>query len=207
MWTIPNVLTSIRLLLIPVFLWFVTRGTLAGSVLALASFATASITDTLDGYFARKHGSDTDLGRFLDPFADKLLVLSAFYWGAFGVGASQSWYNIWLVHAIAVREIVITVLRTVHRMRGRQVVTAWAGKWKATVQMVTLSALLTFEAAARVMAALGSPSGWLQSVPIWLIVQVLFGIVFIITMLSGVRYFTVNVRTMPLSPTRWPERP
>ena len=199
MWTIPNVLTSFRLLLVPVFLWFVTRGTMTGSVLALVVFVAASITDSLDGYFARKHDSHTDLGRFLDPLADKLLVLSAFYWGAFGWGASQAWFNIWLVHLIALREIVITGLRTFQRRSGRQMVTAWAGKWKATLQMVTLCTLLTFEAAARVMAALSGPSAWLQSVQVWLIIQVLFAATFMITIVSGVRYFTVNARTMPLS--------
>jgi len=190
MWTIPNVLTMIRLLLVPVFLWFVTRGTMAGSVLALVAFVTASITDSLDGYFARKHGTHTDLGRFLDPLADKLLVLSAFYWGATGLGASRIWFPIWLVHLIALREVIITGMRTFQ---------AWAGKWKATFQMVTLCTLLTFEAGARVMAAIGGPSAWLASVPFWLIIQLLFAATFILTILSGVRYFTVNARTMPLT--------
>lgn len=201
MWTIPNVLTTIRLLLVPVFLWFVTHGTMTGSVLALVAFVTASITDSLDGYFARKHDTHTDLGRFLDPLADKLLVLSAFYWGAIGVGASRIWFPIWFVHLIALREIIITGLRTYQRMHNRQVITAWAGKWKATFQMVTLCTLLTFEAGARVMDALGGPSAWLASIPVWLIIQLLFAATFVLTILSGIRYFTLNAKTMQLTST------
>ena len=199
MWTIPNVLTCLRLLLVPVFLWFATRGTLAGSVLALVAFIAASISDSLDGYFARKHNSHTDLGRFLDPLADKLLVLSAFYWGALGTGASMAWFNIWLIHLIAFREITITGLRTFQHSRGRQVVTAGTGKLKTTFQITTLITLLTFEAGARVMEALGGPSSWLMSIPVWLIIQVLFAAAFIITILSGYRYFTVNSMTMALT--------
>jgi len=195
---LPNTLTSIRLVLVPVFLWLITRQTLAGSVLALVTFVVASVTDSLDGYYARKYESQTDLGRFLDPLADKLLVLSAFYWGALDGSPDGGWFNIWLVHLIALREVVITVLRTVHRRTGRQIVTAWAGKWKAVAQMTVLSTVLTFEAGARVIDALGGGAGWLLSAPIWFLVQFLFGIAVVLTVVSGVRYFTVDYRTIPL---------
>lgn len=199
MWTVPNILTIFRLILVPVFLWLVTRGTLAGSVLALATFAIAGITDSLDGYIARKYGSDTDLGRFLDPLADKLLVLSAFYWAALGPTFSHLWFNIWLVHVIALREIIITTLRTIRRLQGRQVVTALEGKTKATFQMIVLSLVLTLEAGARVMTALEMPSVWIDSLTVWILVQSLFAIAVILTVVSGIRYFTVNVDTDPLT--------
>ncbi|MFC1544082.1 CDP-diacylglycerol--glycerol-3-phosphate 3-phosphatidyltransferase [Gemmatimonadota bacterium] len=195
---LPNTLTSIRLVLVPVFLWLVTRQTLPGSVLALVTFVVASVTDSLDGYYARKYSSQSDLGRFLDPLADKLLVLSAFYWGAFDGAPDGGWFNIWLVHVIALREIVITALRTMHRRSGKQIITAWAGKWKAVAQMTVLSTVLTFEAGARVFDALGGAAAWLLSAPIWFLVQSLFGIAVVLTVVSGVRYFTVNYRTIPL---------
>lgn len=199
MTALPNILTMFRLALIPVFVWMATRGTLTGSVLALAAFVTASITDSLDGYYARKYGTTTDLGIFLDPLADKLLVLSAFYWCALGVGALQIWFNIWLVHLIAVREIVITVLRMAHRRTGRQVVTTWAGKWKAGMQMGALCTVLALEAASRVADALGGPGHWIYSAPVWYLVQTLFAIAVALTVVSGIRYFTVDRRTMPLA--------
>ncbi|MFC1629329.1 CDP-diacylglycerol--glycerol-3-phosphate 3-phosphatidyltransferase [Gemmatimonadota bacterium] len=198
-WTIPNALSGFRLLLVPVFLWLMTRGTTVGAVLGVTTFAVAGITDTLDGYIARKYGSDSDLGRFLDPLADKILVLSAFYWAAIGNGTSLVWFNIWFVHIIAFREIVITTLRMVRRAQGRQVVTANEGKAKATLQMVTLSMMLTFEAASRLLAEFGIPPDWINSHIVWLVIQVLFTAALILTVISGIRYFTVNMATLPLS--------
>lgn len=201
-WTVPNALTVLRVVLVPVFLWFVTRDTLAGSVLALLTFAVAGITDTLDGYIARKYGSITDIGRFLDPLADKLLVLSVFYWAAIGVGASQAWFNIWFVHLIAVREIVITTLRTVRRRQGMQIMTATEGRLKTVMQIVTVATVLTFEAASRVMASFDLPSLWINSGAVWLLVQLLFAIALALTILSGIRYFTVHSGTVPLQENR-----
>ncbi len=198
-WTVPNALSGFRLLLVPVFLWFMTRGTTAGAVLGLTVFTVAGITDTLDGYIARKYGSDSDLGRFLDPLADKILVLTAFYWAAIGSGASLVWFSIWLVHIIAIREIVITTLRTVRRAQGRQVVTATEGKAKATLQMVTLSTVLIFEAGSRLFVEFGLPSDWIHSTTVWVVIQVLFAATLILTVISGIRYFTVNLATAPLS--------
>ncbi len=202
MWTIPNVLTCFRLVLIPVFLWFATRGTAGGAVTAGIVFLVAGLTDTLDGWIARRYGSDSDLGRFLDPLADKLLVLSAFYWAALGIGASRSWFSIWLVHLIALREIAITVLRTVRRMRGEQVITAAEGKAKTTWQIITIAAVLIFEAAARVAEAVGLPGAWIDSGAVWWLVQGLFAAALVLTVISGVRYFTVNAATMPVTGKR-----
>lgn len=198
-WTLPNALTILRIVLVPLFLWQALQGTTSGSIIALVAFIAASVTDSLDGYYARKHGTDTDLGRFLDPLADKLLVLSAFYWGAVGTGAARPWFSIWLVHLIALREVVITGLRMVHRRGGRQVVTAWAGKWKTVMQLTTIITVLVFEAAAHVMADVGLPSVWIGSVPIYVLIQVLFLAAVLLTVISGVRYFTSDNRTEPLS--------
>jgi len=118
---------------------------------------------------------------------------------AIGYGASQSWFSIWLVHIIALRELTITTLRTVRRVQGRQVVTALEGKAKATFQMVTLSLVLTLEAGARVLNEFGVAPDWIHSGPVQAVIQLLFTGVLILTVLSGVRYFTVNVSTEPLS--------
>ena len=76
-WTIPNVLTMIRLLLVPVFVVVYFRTTVEPKYIALAIFAAASLTDMLDGYLARKLNQVTDFGKLFDPLADKLMVLSA----------------------------------------------------------------------------------------------------------------------------------
>ena len=76
-WTIPNVLTMIRLLLVPVFVVVYFRTSAEPKYTALAIFAAASLTDMLDGYLARKLNQITDFGKLFDPLADKLMVLSA----------------------------------------------------------------------------------------------------------------------------------
>ena len=76
-WTIPNVLTMIRLLLVPVFVLVYFRTSAEPKYAALAIFAAASLTDMLDGYLARKLNQITDFGKLFDPLADKLMVLSA----------------------------------------------------------------------------------------------------------------------------------
>ena len=76
-WTIPNVLTMIRLLLVPVFVVVYFRTAAEPKYAALAVFAAASLTDMLDGYLARKLNQITDFGKLFDPLADKLMVLTA----------------------------------------------------------------------------------------------------------------------------------
>ena len=76
-WTIPNVLTMIRLLLVPVFVVVYFRTTAEPKYAALAVFAAASLTDMLDGFLARKLNQITDFGKLFDPLADKLMVLTA----------------------------------------------------------------------------------------------------------------------------------
>lgn len=195
---LPNILTGLRLVLVPVFLWLATRGTTTGAVGALVVFIVASITDSLDGYYARKHGTVTDLGRFLDPLADKLLVLGAFYWAALGTGAYRTWFWIWLVHLITLREVGITALRMVHRRQGRQIVTAWAGKWKTVAQITVLITVLVFEAAARVLAGQGISPDWLEALPTVVWVDLLFGLAVVLTLYSGLRYLT-RARIEPLT--------
>ena len=83
-WTVPNVLTMLRLVLIPVFIWFFCLAHPAGQpvrkdwlMASLAVFVAASLTDMLDGYLARKLNQITDFGKLFDPLADKLMVLTA----------------------------------------------------------------------------------------------------------------------------------
>jgi CDP-diacylglycerol---glycerol-3-phosphate 3-phosphatidyltransferase len=199
MWTLPNTLTLLRLVLVPVFLWQATRGTLSGSLLALAVFVVASVTDSLDGYYARKLGCQSDLGRFLDPLADKLLVLSAFYWAALGVGATRIWFSIWLVHLITVREVGVTLLRSAHRRRGRQVVTAASGKGKTVLQVIVLVTVLALEAGGRTLEEIGGPAAWTSSTAVWIIVQFFFLTAVALTVISGLRYFSPGAPTIPLT--------
>ncbi|MDP6040042.1 MAG: CDP-alcohol phosphatidyltransferase family protein, partial [Candidatus Latescibacteria bacterium] len=105
-WTIPNVLTVLRLVLTPVFLVLIFADNWYCKILALLVFTVASLTDFYDGKIARRDGTITSFGRFMDPLADKLLVSSALI--AFVI---LGMVEAWLVGAMLVRDVVITSLR------------------------------------------------------------------------------------------------
>ena len=107
---LPNKLTILRVIMIPFFVFFLLSG-VGGSAskwIALVIFAAASITDTLDGYIARRDNLITDFGKFMDPLADKLLVCSAMIC-MIPLGKLQAWFVI----VIIAREFIISGFRLV----------------------------------------------------------------------------------------------
>ncbi|KMM38643.1 CDP-diacylglycerol--glycerol-3-phosphate 3-phosphatidyltransferase [Guptibacillus hwajinpoensis] len=146
---LPNKITVSRIFLIPVFLIFLLaplplgETEIAGTVLlnsqliATAIFIFASVTDWIDGYIARKHNLVTNLGKFLDPLADKLLVTSAFV-SLVELGAAPAW----LVVLILSREFAVTGLRLVASSEGEVLAASNLGKLKTWIQIVAIIALL-----------------------------------------------------------------
>ncbi|NOZ09020.1 MAG: CDP-diacylglycerol--glycerol-3-phosphate 3-phosphatidyltransferase [FCB group bacterium] len=136
---LPNLLTVGRILLTPLFLYFLFSGISHGKTLALIVFIIASITDAFDGRIARKYGVVTKVGVFLDPLADKFLVLSAFvsFW-IFGE------IKLWMLLLIAFRDVVVTVLRMIMQMKGFTMKTSRAGKLKTTLQMIVIHLILIY---------------------------------------------------------------
>ncbi|UFH50966.1 CDP-diacylglycerol--glycerol-3-phosphate 3-phosphatidyltransferase [Pseudomonas sp. KNUC1026] len=138
---IPNLLTVLRVVLIPIFilLFYMPYGW--SFVAASTVFAIAAATDWLDGYLARKLGQSTPFGAFLDPVADKLMVAVAL------VLLVQEHHNIWLTLPAAViigREIVVSALREWMAELGARahVAVSNLGKWKTAAQMGALVILL-----------------------------------------------------------------
>jgi len=137
-WTIPNILTFLRFLLIPVFVYFLFQESPTSRLIALALFAIASLTDLLDGYLARKLSQDSKLGRFMDPLADKFLVVTtllAFYF-------LDNQISLWMVIAIISRDIVITVMRYLSIKKGVELKTSRLAKTKTAVQMTAIVLIL-----------------------------------------------------------------
>lgn len=129
-WTIPNVLTMIRLILVPVFVIVFQAG---HTKWALAIFCAASLTDQLDGYLARKLNQVTDFGKLFDPLADKLMVLTAlFCQGAAGV---FPWTAIWIVLG---KEILMMLGGTFMLNRGIVVSANYYGKTATVFFMASL---------------------------------------------------------------------
>ena len=134
---LPNKLTCIRMVLVPVFVLFFYIPSRAGRYLALVVFIIASLTDTADGYIARKYDLITDFGKFMDPLADKLLVSAAMI-----LLASTGEIPAWIVIIIISREFIISGFRLVASDNGRVIAAGWWGKIKTIVQMVMIIVVL-----------------------------------------------------------------
>lgn len=140
--TIATKFTMARLVLIPVFLAFMYLAEWEPFMqfAALFIFAAASITDLIDGKIARKYNQVTDLGKFLDPLADKVLVLSAMAmfceWGKFPA---------WALMIVLFREFAVTGLRLIAVGNGRVIAAGMSGKVKTAVTMAGICLLLFFD--------------------------------------------------------------
>ncbi len=138
---IPNTLTWLRILMIPAIVGLVYLPYWWADPATCAAFALAGITDSLDGYYARKLGQTSRLGAFLDPVADKLIVASAL---VLIVAKDPRWFVVIVAVVIIGREIAVSALREWMAeigARGRIAVSVW-GKYKTIVQIVGLSCLL-----------------------------------------------------------------
>ena len=131
---LPNAITIARIALVPVFLFFAYRDSDAAAVIAFALFLTASLSDILDGYLARRAGSITKVGEFLDPLADKLLVGAALF-----VLVDERSFPLWAALVIAVREVVIQVWRIKVVNAGGRLPASRFAKLKTTLQITMVS--------------------------------------------------------------------
>ena len=136
--TVSNLLSLSRILIAPLTAAAILAG---GSYipLALFLFTIASATDFFDGYCARKFNTKTKLGAFLDPLADKVLVLSTFF-AFYLVGIVQ----LWMILIIATRDILITLLRFFTVSGTAPLVTSWGAKWKTASQFFAIYFIFLF---------------------------------------------------------------
>lgn len=134
---LANKLTLLRIFLIPVFMVFLLNKIPYGAPIAAGIFIIAAITDTLDGYVARKRNEITNLGKFMDPLADKLLVSAALI-SLVQMGRLSAW----IVTIIIAREFTISILRAVAAAEGRVIAASWWGKAKTISQITAIIAIL-----------------------------------------------------------------
>ncbi len=133
----PNRLTIARVALIPVIVVLLQFETPMAQGLALVAFMIASFTDWLDGFIARRYKIVTNLGKFLDPVADKLLVLSTMI-ALCGLGRFPAWVSV----VVLFRELAVDGLRLVAVEQGRVIAAGKLGKIKTSLQMFTLVLVL-----------------------------------------------------------------
>ena len=132
-----NKLTILRVVMIPAFLLVLYLNVPYANYWALAIFAAASVTDTLDGYIARHYNQITDFGKFMDPLADKCLVTAAMLWFV-EVGQMPAWALL----IVIVREFGVSGLRMVAADKGRVIAAGWSGKVKTAATMVCIILML-----------------------------------------------------------------
>jgi CDP-diacylglycerol--glycerol-3-phosphate 3-phosphatidyltransferase len=138
--TTPNVLTLSRIAAVPLIVCLLLYPGPLTSAVAAAVFFVASITDFLDGYIARNYGSGTTLGKFLDPIADKLIVMSALIMLT-GIARTPR-VPAWMVAIIVGREIMVTGLRAIAAAEGEIIAADELGKYKMALQCIALQGLL-----------------------------------------------------------------
>ncbi|MEG0766244.1 MAG: CDP-diacylglycerol--glycerol-3-phosphate 3-phosphatidyltransferase [Clostridia bacterium] len=163
---LANRITLVRIAMIPCYLALKAWGTPGMDIVATIVFIVAALSDTLDGYIARSRGQVTNFGKFMDPIADKLLVMMALV-----LLVAQQRANVWAVLLILARELIISGFRLVAASDGRVIAAAMLGKIKTVTQLAAV-ALLT----------LGVPV--LQEIVLWIAV--------VFTLWSGWDYLVKN---------------
>jgi CDP-diacylglycerol---glycerol-3-phosphate 3-phosphatidyltransferase len=141
-WTLPNLLSFFRIGIIPVLVYLLTFTDRVSALLAAALFLIASITDYFDGYFARRNRSVSDLGKILDPLADKLMVLSVLIMLAAMDRPGEPSVPAWLVVVIIARESAVTVIRGIALSEGIVMQAETLGKYKFILQAFAVLGLL-----------------------------------------------------------------
>ena len=136
-WNVPNLLTMGRIVLIPVICILLIKATPAFTFYATLLFGLAGFTDWLDGYIARKQGLVSLTGKFLDPLADKLLILAVFI-----TTIKLGWLPVWFVILSISREVTITSLRAMAASEGMIIAAGKGGKMKTAFQIVGLIAVM-----------------------------------------------------------------
>ena len=139
-WTTPNILTLGRIATAPVIVYLLLVPDSTAMSIAAALFFIATMTDFLDGYIARSYGSGTTLGKFLDPLADKVVVISALIMLA---GTPQlPRVPAWMVAVTVIREIMVTGLRAIAAAEGLVMAAEELGKYKMALQSIAIQGLL-----------------------------------------------------------------
>jgi len=139
---LPNFLTLLRIVAVPVVVVALLDETPNGDLLAAIVFALAALTDGLDGYIARSRDTVTTFGKLMDPLADKLLITAALV-SLVSLGRLPAW----VAMVIIAREFLITGIRSIAAERGVVIAASWMGKVKTVLQIAAVFALIIFNPA------------------------------------------------------------
>lgn len=185
---LPNKLTVLRMVLVPFFVLALLWPFPHHYLVALILFGAASYTDHLDGKLARKNNQITDFGKFMDPLADKILVISALV-----CFVSLGLCDVWLVLLIIAREFMVTSVRLVAAGKGKVIAANNWGKLKTVSQIVAVCVILFTQ----YLQELGSLGGlpWISeetAVLFWCIGEIFLAAATLFSVLSGLIYLRQN---------------
>lgn len=187
---LPNKLTIGRILLVPFFVTSILIDFPLNNLAALLIFIAASITDMLDGKIARKRGLVTNFGKFADPLADKILVLSAFL-----CFVQNGWCGCIAVIFVLLREFTVTSIRLSAASNGKVVAANIWGKLKTVSQMIAIIAILTMQIILELpeLGVLFNKAIYLNLKNIFLVTgEILIWISTVFTIISGIIYVIQN---------------
>ena len=185
---LPNKLTMLRIILIPFVMFFYLASFIPfgiGKIVALVIFIIAALTDLLDGKIARKYNLVTDLGKFLDPIADKLLTAAVLFM-LMADGTIPAPWGVIIVTIIIAREFMVSALRLIAASKGTVLAADIWGKAKTMVQMIAIPICMLIP----FVLELGAAS-WLV-LTIQIVGWVALGIATILTIVSGANYLIKN---------------
>ncbi len=185
---LPNKLTVMRMVLIPFMMFFYLASFIPhgiGKIVALAIFIIAALTDLLDGKIARKYNLVTNLGKFLDPIADKILTASVLFM-IIADGTIPAPYGAIVVTIIIAREFMVSALRLLAASKGTVLAADIWGKAKTMVQMIAIPVCMLIPFVVEIAAV-----GWLV-LSIQIIGWVLLGVATVLTVVSGANYLIKN---------------
>ncbi len=140
--TLPNLLSLFRIAVVPVLVYLLMFPDPVSGVLSALLFLIASVTDYLDGYLARRHRTVSNLGKILDPIADKLLILTTRIMLAAIERPGEPGVPAWLVAVIVAREVAVTVIRGLALAEGFVMAAEELGKYKFILQSFAITGLL-----------------------------------------------------------------
>lgn len=201
--SLPNIVSLLRIVLIPVFLYFIFIPTKEHRLYALLVFIIASITDFLDGWIARRLKQESEMGKFLDPLADKFLVVAALI--AFLI--LDPLIPLWMVIVIVGRDVLITLMRYLAIRKGMSLRTSSFGKVKTAFQMISIIIIMMVFAVRRSGVHYYETDEFFKFIRVyeiylsdapdkWLVIgpYLLMAVVTLLTALSGLRYIMTNWR-------------
>ena len=183
---LANQLTTARIILTFVFIYFISQTGLVAMLMAVIVFSIASFTDWCDGYVAKKYNMVSDYGKLMDPIADKFLILAAFL--AF---IRMHLVDDWMVVLILGREIVVTGLRLFALSKGKVLAAERAGKHKTVSQIVAIFTILAFIVFKEYLT---KTNLWSNNTEIWWSfgIYILMLITVVLTLISGLSYLWSN---------------